>query len=117
MTMWKRWVQGGVLCGLLLTGVVGCSMIAHPTVGQIAPNDHGALVAWYDKEATQLRQKAKDMEMMAKRYAENPHLAHIEGKSSPKSNMVEHCSNLVGLYTKAAEEADDLSRGHRSMMK
>ena len=117
MMISKRWIQRSVLCGLLMTGVVGCSMVGSPPVGQIAPTDHAALVAWYDKEAAQLRLKAKDMEMMAKRYAENPHLAHIEGKSSPKFNMVEHCSNLVGIYTKGAEEADELSRGHRSMMR
>lgn len=117
MTMWKRWISGGVLCGLLLGGVVGCSMVAHPSVSQIAPTDHAAFVAWYDKEAATNRQKAKDMEMMAKRYIENPHLVHMEGRTAPKFNVVEHCNNLVGIYTKAAEEADELSRGHRSMLK
>jgi hypothetical protein len=42
MTMWKRWIYGGVLCGLLLGGVVGCSMVASPPVSQIAPTDHAA---------------------------------------------------------------------------
>ena len=88
-------------------------MVGHPQVGQIATNDHAALAAWYDNEAAQLRQKAKDMEMMQQKYIDDPHLSHIEGKSSPKFNMVQHCNNLIGIYTKAAEEADDLSRGHR----
>ena len=117
MTMWKRWIQGGVLCGLLLGGVVGCSMVGHPPVAQIASTDHAALAAWYDNEAAQLRQKAKDMELMQQRYVKDPHLSHIEGQSTPKFNMVQHCNNLIGIYTKAAEEADDLSRGHRSIVK
>jgi len=117
MTTWRRWIQGGVLCGVLLGGVGGCSMVASPPVGQIAPTDHAALVAWYDKEAAQLRQKAKDMEMMAERYQEYPQLAHIEGRLPPKADFIQHCSALAGLYTKGAEEADALSRQHRSMMK
>ncbi len=117
MTMWKRWIQGGVLCGLLLGGVVGCSMVGHPPVSQIAPTDHAALAAWYDNETAQLRQKAKDMELMAQRYQQYPALIPIEGKHSPKIDVQQHCNNLVSLYTKSAEEADGLSRGHRSMVK
>ena len=92
-------------------------MVGHPQVGQIAPNDHAALAAWYDKEAAQLRQKAKDMEMMQQKYIEDPHLAHIEGKSSPRFNMVQHCTNLIVIYTKAAEEADQFAQEHRNMLK
>jgi hypothetical protein len=117
MTRGKQWIQRSVLCSLLLGWAVGCSMVGHPPVSQIAPTDDAALVAWYDNEAAQLRQKAKDMEMMAKRYQEYPQLAHIEGKLPPKGDYVQHCNALVGLYTKGAEEADALSRQHRSMMK
>ena len=117
MTISKRWIQRGVLCGLLMTGVVGCSMVAHSPVAQIAPTDHAALVAWYDNEAAQLRQKAKDMELMAQRYVKDPHLGHIGGQVNPKFDMVQHCNSLIGIYSKAAEEADELARGHRSMVK
>ena len=55
MTISKQWIQRSVLCGLLITGVVGCSMVGSPSVGKIAPTDHAALAAWYDKEAAQLR--------------------------------------------------------------
>jgi hypothetical protein len=92
-------------------------MVASSPVGQIAPTDHAALVAWYDNEAAQLRQKAKDMEMMTQRYLKDPQLARIEGGLSPKADFIQHCSALGGLYTKGAEEADALSRQHRSMMK
>ena len=117
MTIWKRWIQRSVLCGLLLGGVAGCSMVGHPSVGQIATNDHAALAAWYDNEAAEFRVKAKDMEIMQQRYIKDPHLSHIEGQTTPKFNMVQHCNALIGIYTKAAEEADELSRGHRSMLK
>mgnify|MGYP001606908755 CR=1 FL=1 len=117
MTMWKRWIQRSVLCGLLLGGVSGCSMVAHPPVSQIAATDHAALAAWYDKEAAQLRQKAKDMELMAQRYLKYPALVAIEGGHAAKTDAQQHCNNLVSLYTKSADEADELARGHRSMVK
>jgi hypothetical protein len=117
MMISKQWIQRGVLCGLLLGGVAGCSMVSNPSVSQVAPTDHAGLVAWYDNEAAQLRQKAKDMEIMQQRYIKEPHLSHMEGRNAPKFDMVQHCNNLIGTYTKAAEEADDLSRGHRSMLK
>ena len=79
MTISKQWIQRSVLCGLLLGGVVGCSTVGSPPVGQIAQNDHAALGAWYDKESAQLRQKANDMTEMAERYKKNPQLAHTEG--------------------------------------
>ena len=113
----KRWIQRGVLCGLLLTGLVGCSMVASPPVSQIASTDHAALAAWYDKEAAQLRQKAKDMELMAQRYRERPALVAIEGKHAAKTDVQQHCSNLISLYTKSAEEADEFTQMHRGMVK
>ena len=112
-----RWMQRVVLCGLLLTGLVGCSMIANPPVGQISQNDHAALATWYDKEAAQLRQKAKDMELMAQRYRDHPALVASEGKHAPKIDVQQHCNNLVSLYTKSAEEADGLAQMHRAMVK
>ena len=117
MTMWKRWIQGGVLCGLLLGGVVGCSMVAHPPVSQVAPTDHAALADWYDKEAAQLRQKAKNMEEMKVLYRNNPAYDHTALGGPHKAGMERHCDALAGLYTKGAEEADELSRAHRSMLK
>ena len=56
MTYWKRLILRGVLCGLVLGGLVGSAMSASPSVGEIAANDHAALAAWYDKEAAKLRQ-------------------------------------------------------------
>ena len=116
MTMWKRWIQRGVLCGLLLGGVVGCAMIAHPHVDQIAADDHAALATWYDKEAAQLRQSAKDEMAMAEAYRKNPGHS-TRGVVSPKVDFIQHCEAIAGMYTKAAEEADLLAQGHRDMLK
>ena len=70
-------------------------MVASPPASQIAPTDHAALVAWYDKEATQLRQKAKDMEMMTQRYLKEPQLAHIEGGLPPKADLFSTAAPLA----------------------
>jgi hypothetical protein len=120
MTMWKRWIQGGVLCGLLLGGVVGCSMVASPPVGEIAPGDHAALAAWYDKEAAQLRQSAKDEMAMAEEYRKHPVPSPSSrgmATATTKVDMVQHCEALADMYTKAAEEAEQLAQGHRGMLK
>ena len=118
MTIWKRWIQRSVLCGLLLGGLVGCAAMAHPPIGQIAQNDHAALAAWYDKEAAHLRGHAKDMTVMAEEYRKNPSLSHgTMGGIAHKTDQAVHCDVLAGIYTKAAEEADELARGHRSMVK
>lgn len=92
-------------------------MVGSPPVGQIAQSDHAGLVAWYDNEAAQLRQKAKDMEQMAERYQKDPVLLQTESAGAGKVNLVQHCQSLAVTYTKAAEDADSLSRLHRRMMK
>ena len=116
MTIQKRWIQHGVLWGLVLGGLVACAMIASPPEGLIAKNDHAALAAWYDKEAAHLRQHAKDMMVMAEEYRKKPD-SSTRGVVSPKIDLLQHCEELVGMYTKAAEEADLLAQGHRGMLK
>ena len=117
MTMWKRWIQRGVLCGLMLGGLVGTAMSAGPPVGQIAQNDHAALAAWYDKEGADLRQRAKDMRVMAEGYRKNPISAHEKPMTFHKEDQAQHCDTLAGMYTKAAEETDQLGKEHRGMLK
>lgn len=117
MMISKQWIQRGVLCGLLLGGVGGCSMVASPSVSQVAPTDHAGLVAWYDNEAAQLRQKAKDMEQMADRFQNDPVLRQTESAGIGKRDVVQHCQALASMYAKSAEEADALSRLHRGMRK
>ena len=115
--MTKMELVKGVVAAFMMMGIVACSVVQSPPVSQIAPTDHAALTAWYDKEVAQLRQKEKDMELMAQRYRERPALVAIEGKHAPKTDVQQHCSNLVSLYTKAAEEADGLAQMHRAMVK
>ena len=117
MTTSKQWIQRGVLCGLLLGGLVPSTVIAGPPVGQIAQNDHAAVAAWYDKEAADLRQKAKDMMVNIEEYRKNPGYSQREAGVGPKTNFLQHCQSLASMYTKAAEEADLLAQGHRGMMK
>lgn len=116
MTNQTRWIQSGVLWGVVLAGFVGCTMIASPPIGEIGKNDHAALAAWYDKEAAHLRQHAKDEMAMAEAYRKNPDLSTL-GVVSNKIDMIQHCEALVRMYTKAAEEADLAAKAHRDMVK
>ena len=118
MTIQRRWMRRGILWGLVLGGLVGCAMVPSPPIGQIAENDHAAVAAWYDKEAAHLMQHAKDMTAMAEEYRKDPTRIHGSGGGiSHKIDLAQHCDVLVGMYTKAAEEADLLAKGHRDMLK
>lgn len=57
-----------LLALLVMLGVVACTIIAPPPQELVAKSDHAALAVWYDKEAANLRQKAKDMEVMIEEY-------------------------------------------------
>jgi hypothetical protein len=116
MTIQKRLIQRGVLWGLVLGVLVACSMIASPPIGEITKNDHAALAAWYDEEAAHLRQHAKDEMAMAEAYRKNPDPSTL-GVVSHKIDMIQHCETLAGMYTKAAEEADQAAKTHRDMLK
>jgi hypothetical protein len=94
-------------------------MIEHPSVDQVAPGDHAALAAWYDKEAAQLRQSAKDEMAMAEMYRKNPGYTNpgvVSQRPDRLSNMIQHCESMAAMYTKAAEEAERLAQDHRDIM-
>ena len=114
MTTWKGWIQGGVLCGLVLGGLDACSMVQHPAASQIAIDDHAGQAVWHENEAARLRQKAKDELAMADAYRKNPGL--VTPGSGPKFNMIEHCVSLAAQYNSAAEVADALAKSHRAML-
>jgi hypothetical protein len=86
----------GVVAAFMMMGTVACSTIASPPVGQIVPTNHAALVGWYDKEAVQLRGKAKDMEDMKARYLKYPALIAIEGMHNAKIDFQLRCNSLIG---------------------
>jgi hypothetical protein len=119
MTIQKRLIQQCVLWGLVLGGLVGCAMIGGPPEDLIAKNDHAGLASWYEQEAAHLRQHAKDELAMAEAYRKDPSLTHAAGggMAGHKIDQAQHCETLAGMYTKAAEEADLLAKGHRSMLK
>ena len=116
MTIQKRWIQRGMLWGLILGGMVACATIAGPPQDLVGKNDHAALAAWYDKEAAHLRQHAKDMMVMAEEYQKHPDTGD-RGVVSKKIDLVQHCESLAAMYTKAAEHADQLAQKHRDMLK
>jgi hypothetical protein len=106
----------GVVAAFMMMGIVACSMVASPPVSQIAQNDHAALAAWYESEAAHLRQKAKDNAEMEAMYRKNP--AYAQGQiAEGKVDVVQHCEALIAMYTKGAEQADQLAKGHRAMVK
>ena len=114
--MRKKWnlLIGVVAALMMMVGVVACAGITSPPQDLIAKNDHAGLEAWYMKEAAHLRQRAKDMTVMAEEYRKNPGLT-MRGGVPPKMDMIQHCQNFAGIYTKAADEAEVIARGHRDM--
>lgn len=52
--------------------------------------------------------------MMAEEYRKHPGLA-ARGGLPPKMDLIQHCQALAGIYTKAADEAEVIARGHRDM--
>ena len=105
----------GAVAVLIMVGVVACAVIASPPQDLVAKNDHAGLETWYVKEAAHLRQRAKDMQVMAEEYQKNPE-ASSRGVMSPKIDMVQHCQTLAAIYTKAADEAEVIARAHRDMI-
>jgi len=117
MTIWKRWIQRGVLCGLLLGGLVAFATTASAADPMPAITDHAGMAAWYEQEAATNRQKAKDMAVMQVEYGKNPAFVQAMAGAGGKTNIPRHCEQLISSYTKAAGEADELAKVHRAMKK
>jgi hypothetical protein len=117
MTIWKRWIQRSVLCGLVLGGLVAFATIASAE-GMPPVTDHAAMAAWYDKEAANLRQNIQAMKATIEEYRKNPTILHPSKETVPhKVDAVFHCQSLINYYGKAAEEAEILAKEHRGMLK
>ena len=104
----------GVMAALMMAGVVACAVMASPPQDLVAKNDHVGLETWYVKETAHLRQRAKDMLVMAEAYQKNPGPS-TRGVLSPKIDMVQHCQTLAAIYNKAADEAEVIAQAHRDM--
>ena len=105
---------GGIAAVLLMVGIVACAVIASPPQDLVAKNDHAGLEAWYVKETAHLRQRSKDMLVMAEEYQKNPE-AGSYGVMSRKVDMAQHCQSLAAMYSKAADEAEVIAHVHRDM--
>jgi hypothetical protein len=88
----------------LLALAVGCASV--PPRELVQRNDHASLTAWYQEEARELRMRAEEMRQMGKEYE------IYTPKQGQQSILVQHCRNLEGKYTKAAEELDALAKLH-----
>ncbi len=117
MTMWKQWIQRGVLCGLLLGGLVAFATTASAADSMPAITDHAGMAAWYETEAATNRAKAKSMEEMKAAYAKNPGFVQGMAGLGGKTDIPRHCDLLIGSYTKVADEADQFAKMHRGMVK
>ena len=117
MTIWKRWIRGGVLCGLLLGGLVAFATTASAADSMPAITDHAAMATWYEKEAATNREKVKSMELMKAAYAKSPGFVQGMAGAGGKTDIPRHCDLLIQSYTKAAEEDDQMAKIHHSMMK
>jgi len=114
--MTKKWnILRGVMAALMVAGIVACATIASPPQDLVAKNDHAGLETWYVKEAAHLRQRSKDMLVMAEEYQKNPGLS-TRGVVSSKIDMIQHCQTLAAIYTQAAEQAEVMARTHRDAM-
>ena len=107
----------GFVAALMIAGVVACSENSSPPQALqdlVAKNDHKGLETWYVKEATHLRQRSKDMTVMAESYRK------IQAAKTPSDVpariiLVQHCQTLSETYAKAADEAEVIARAHRDM--
>ncbi len=117
MTMWKRWIQRSVLCGLLLGGLVAFATTASNAGSMPDITDHAGMAAWYENEASTNQQKAKDMASMKAEYAKSPGFVRGMAGVGGKTDIPRHCDLLISSYTKAAEEAGQFAKMHRDMMK
>ncbi|MDK2741789.1 MAG: hypothetical protein NDI90_02665 [Nitrospira sp. BO4] len=104
----------GLVAVLMMVGIVACAVMASPPQDLVAKNDHAGLETWYVQETAHLRQRAKDMLVMAEEYQKNPE-AGSYGVMSRKIDMVQHCQTLAAIYTKAADEAEVIARAHRDL--
>lgn len=117
MTMWKQWIQRGVLCGLLLGGLVAFATTASAADSMPAITDHHGMATWYEQEASTNLAKAKDMAAMKAEYAKSPAFVQSMAGVGGKTDIPKHCESLISAYTKAAEEAAQMAKVHHGMMK
>ena len=101
---------------LIGIGLAACTTVDPAPQALLAKNDHQAIAAWYEKDAKNLREKAKDMERMIVEYEKDPERGQLQMTHTKKVDFAEECKTLARLYTDAARKADLLASSHRSMV-
>ena len=94
------------VCFFAIALLAGCASSSPKNFVQ--NNDHVGLKVWYQTEAATLRGKAEVMRQMAAEYRKQ----QTKANSASISILVQHCENLVELYTKTAEDAETLAKVH-----
>jgi hypothetical protein len=79
------------------------------------PAEHRRIAAYYQHQALDLRNKAREHEEMAQMYRKNP--LSFEGKFPYGSVGFSHCHEFAELYTRQAKEAEALASFHEEMAK
>ncbi|TLY18397.1 MAG: hypothetical protein E6K69_00255 [Nitrospirae bacterium] len=97
-------------------GLSACTLVTTPPQEFVAKHDQAALAIWYEKEAANLRQKARDMEIMIEEYRKDRERGRTLMLHPPKADFVQECRNLASMYTDAARQAENLAKSHREMI-
>ncbi len=105
-----------LLAVLLVIGFWGYATIDTPAETTKAKSDHAAIAAAYDKDAKDLREKAKRMETMVEEYEKDPEGGQQQMVHTKKIDFAEQCKTLARIYTDAARKADMLASSHRSLV-
>ncbi|MEP6960089.1 MAG: hypothetical protein ABI980_15285 [Nitrospirota bacterium] len=92
-----------ILAVLLMIGFWSYGMIDTPAETMRAKNHHAAIAAGYEKDAKDLRLKAKEMEMMVQEYEKDPEGAQQQMVHTKKVDFAEQCKTLARIYTEAAD--------------
>ena len=100
---------------LVMLSEVACTIIAPPPQELLAKNDHAALAVCYEKEAANLRQKAREMEVMIEEYRKDRERGRKLMIHPPKTDFVQECHILAAMYRNAARQAESLATSYREM--
>ena len=90
----------------LAIGIQGC---AGPVTQHLIARSEVGLAKYYEQQAQELRQLAKDWDFMAEHYEKHPELA----PKGEGARHVVHCRAIADSYRKAADEAEALGIAHR----
>lgn len=83
--------------------------LCRPCTQHLIARSEVGLAKYYEQQAQELRQLAKDWDFMAEFYAKHPELA----PKGEAARHVAHCRAIADSYRKAGDEAEALGIAHR----